>query len=198
MVNLWCIILAYLLGAIPTGFVLVRLLRGQDIRDAGSGNIGATNVAREIGFRMGLLVLAIDIAKAYLAVWAASRISGGSLFWMSAAAVAVMLGNAFPVFLNFRGGKGFATATGLMLCLSPGPTAALAVVFAGTVAVTRHVSAGSIIASITAPLAVWLIEHPPGVQILAVALVAAIVVWRHRENIQRLRAGTESSFTFRR
>jgi len=198
MDNLLWVILAYLLGAVPTGYLMVRWLKGQDIRDVGSGNIGATNVVRAMGFRLGFAVLLIDAGKAYLAVSLAGRFSGGSLFWMSAAAVAVMLGNAFSVFLRFTGGKGFATATGLMFCLAPLPTLTLIAVFIGTVAVTRHISAGSIVTAISAPLSVWLIEHPPAVEVIAVALVASVIVWRHKQNIRRLRDGTEAVFSFRR
>jgi acyl phosphate:glycerol-3-phosphate acyltransferase len=198
MDNVWWVILAYLLGAIPTGYLIVRWRKGQDIREVGSGNIGATNVVRAMGFRVGMIVLLIDAGKAYLAVWLAGWFSGGSLFWMSAAGVAVMVGNAFSVFLNFTGGKGFATATGLMFCLAPLPTVGLAIVFLGTVAVTRHISAGSIITALSAPLSVWLIEHPPAVKVIAVAIIASVIVWRHRENIRRLRDGTESVFSFRR
>ena len=190
------LIAAYLLGAIPFGYLLVKLTTGADIRASGSGNIGATNVLRTTGKAAGIATLLLDIAKGAAAVWLSKRLTGGNIHWMSAAAVAVMLGHVYPVFLRFKGGKAVASFVGAFLYLTPLALAAVLVVFAGTVAVTRHISAGSIVGAATFPLAVWLIAHPPLSVIVAAIAAGAIIVVRHRQNIGRLRAGTEHVFTF--
>ncbi len=187
---------AYLLGAIPFGYLLVKLKTGRDVRASGSGNIGATNVLRTTGRAWGVTTLVLDILKGVAAVWLAERLTGGSIAWMSAAAVAAMLGHIYPVFLGFRGGKAVATFVGAFLYLTPLPLAAVLAVFAGTVGWTRFISLGSITAAATFPLAVWLIQHPPLPVMLAALAGAAFIVYRHRENIQRLRAGTEHKFSF--
>lgn len=193
----WSVLLAYLLGSVPTGFLLVKWTKGADIRNLGSGNIGATNVLRVSGLRAGLAVLLIDAGKAYLAVWLAGVISGQSTAWMSGAAVAVMAGNAYPVFLGFRGGKAVATFLGAFGCLSPAPTAAALAVFLVTAAITRYVSAGSIVAAAAFPLAVWLIQRPAPEVVAASIAAAALILWRHRDNIRRLWAGAEHVFSLR-
>ena len=198
MSNLWGLVIAYLLGTLPTGYLLVKRFQGKDIREFGSGNIGATNVVRAMGPRFGIVVLAIDAAKGFLAVWIAGQISPGSQLWLSAAAVAVMLGNAFPVFLGFRGGKTFATAFGAFSCLAPAAVAAEIPVFFGTALITRHISAGSIVVAITFPLAVWMIIHP-GLAVVSAAVAAgALLLWRHRDNIRRLHEGAEHRFEWRK
>lgn len=197
MGDLWSTIIAYLLGSVPTGFLLVRIARSEDIREVGSGNIGATNVLRVMGLAAGLLVLAIDAGKAYLAVWLAGKITASSTPWMAASAVAAMLGNAYPVFLRFRGGKTVGTFAGAFLCLAPLAVGAVLLVFLGTAAITRHISAGSIMIGISFPLAVWLVEHPPSEVLVASLAAGALIVWRHRDNIRRLRAGREYVFEIR-
>jgi glycerol-3-phosphate acyltransferase PlsY len=188
--------IAYLLGDIPFGYLLVKVTSGRDIRAAGSGNIGATNVLRTTGRAAGVATLLLDIAKGYLAVWLEGRLTGGNAAWMGAAALAVMIGHSYPAFLHFRGGKAVASFVGAYLCLSPLPLAAVLVVFVVMVAWTRHISLGSIVAAATFPLAVWLIEHPPAAVLVTAVLSGALIVYRHRENIVRLRAGTESVFSF--
>lgn len=186
------LIFAYLLGGIPFGYVLVRLKTGRDVRAMGSGNIGATNVLRTTGRALGVVTLLLDIGKGYLAVWAAGRLTGGSPLWMSAAALAVMAGHAFPIFLKFRGGKAMASFVGAFLCLTPLPLAAVLLVFVVVVARTRYISLGSIIGAATLPLAVWLISHPAAPVIAAALVGGGFIVWRHRDNIVRLRAGKEN------
>lgn len=198
MNDLWTVILAYLIGAVPTGYLFAKGMGKLDIRQVGSGNIGATNVVRAMGLSSGVLVLLIDAGKALFAIWFAGRISGGSLFWMSASAVAVMVGNAFPVFLNFRGGKAVATYVGAFGYLTPLPTLAIAVLFLITALITRQVSAGSLIGAVTFPLAVWLILHPPAPLLAAAFLAAMLVIWRHKDNIRRLREGSEQKFSFQK
>jgi len=187
---------AYLLGDIPFGYLLVKLTTGRDVRSSGSGNIGATNVLRTTGRAAAVLTLLLDIGKGYLAVWLEGRLTSGNLAWMSAAALAVMIGHSYSVFLRFRGGKAVAAFVGAWLCLTPLPLAAILVVFVVMVAWTRHISMGSITAAGTFPLAVWLIEHPPLIVVLVAIFSAALIVYRHRENIARLRAGNESVFSF--
>ena len=186
---------AYLLGAIPFGYLLVKWKTGRDVRASGSGNIGATNVLRTTGRAWGVTTLVLDILKGTAAVWLASRLTDGNIAWMSAAAVAAMLGHIYPVFLGFRGGKAVATFVGVFLYLTPLPLLAVLVVFAGTVAWTRFISLGSVTAAVTFPLAVWLIEHPPLPVMLAAMAGAVFIVYRHRENIQRLRSGNEHTFS---
>lgn len=188
--------IAYLLGGIPFGYLLVKLATGRDVRASGSGNIGATNVLRTTGRAAGVATLLLDIAKGYLAVWLEGKLAGGNIEWMSAAALAVMIGHSYPVFLRFRGGKAVAALVGAYLCLTPVPLAAVLVVFVAMVAWTRHISLGSIMAAGSLPLAVWLIEHPPLVVVAAAVCCGALIIWRHRENIGRLRAGSESVFSF--
>ena len=189
---------AYLIGAIPFGFLLVKWKTGADIRASGSGNIGATNVLRTTGWKTGSATLILDIAKGYLAVWLAGYLTDGSEIWMAAAAVAVIAGHAFPVFLGGKGGKAVASFTGAYLCLTPLPLAATAVVFVAMVAVTRHVSVGSIAGAAAFPLAVWMISHPPLPVTLAAIVSGAFIIYRHSENLQRLRAGTEHVFSLGR
>jgi glycerol-3-phosphate acyltransferase PlsY len=187
---------AYLLGAIPFGYLLVKLKTGRDVRSAGSGNIGATNVLRTSGRVSGITTLVLDVLKGVAAVWLADQLSHGDPWWSSLAALAAMAGHAFPVFLKFRGGKAVATFVGAFLYLTPLALAATLVVFVGVVARSRYISLGSVVGAATFPLAVWLLLHPPLPVVLAAVLAGAFIVCRHRENIRRLRAGTEHIFTF--
>src|SRR5271154_4278260 len=162
---------AYLIGSIPFGFLLVKWKTGADVRAAGSGNIGATNVLRTTGRGAGVATLVLDLAKGFFAVWLAGYLTGEYPLWMSAAALAVMAGHAFPVFLKFKGGKAVASFIGAFLYLTPLPLGAVLIVFAITVAATGHISAGSILAAATFPLGVWMILHPP-VEVFLAALIA--------------------------
>jgi len=191
------LVAAYLIGAIPFGFLLVKWKTGADIRESGSGNTGATNVLRTTGWKIGSATLLLDIAKGYLAVWLAGRLTEGSAAWMAAAALAVMAGHAFPVFLRGKGGKAVASFTGAFLYLTPLPLAATAVVFFVMVAATRHISVGSVAGAGAFPLAVWLISHPPLPVTVAAIVSGAFIIYRHRDNLQRLRAGTENIFSLR-
>jgi glycerol-3-phosphate acyltransferase PlsY len=198
MTPILVLVAAFLIGGVPFGYVLVRLRSGQDVRTMGSGNIGATNVLRTSGRGLGILTLALDIAKGVFAVWLADRLLNGSLFWMSLSALAVMFGHAFPIFLKFRGGKAVASFVGAFLYLTPVPLLATMVVFAVTVAASRYVSLGSIAGAICFPIAVFLIEHPPKIVVLAAVIAGAFIVWRHRGNIERIRAGNEHVLGSRR
>ena len=190
------LVVAYLVGGIPFGYLLVRWKTGEDVREKGSGNIGATNVLRTTGRVVALATLLLDIGKGAFAVWLADRLSAGSPVWMSLAALAVMAGHAYPVFLKFQGGKAVASFIGAFLYLTPIPMIAALVIFVIVVAATRQISIGSIVVAGSLPLAVWMIAHPQAAVVLAALLAAVFVIYRHRENIERIRSGTESVFRF--
>jgi len=185
------VVIAYLLGSIPFGYIIVRLKTGSDIRASGSGNIGATNVLRTTGRAAGVLTLMLDFAKGFAAVWLASWLTGGEAAWAALAAVAVLLGHGYPVFLGFKGGKAVASTLGAFLFLTPSAIAAVTVVFVVAVAMTRYISLGSILAAGLFPLAVWLIAHPPFPVIYASVFAGVFIVYRHVDNIRRLHEGTE-------
>ena len=198
MNGLLSLVLAYVIGSIPFGFLLVRLTTGRDVRASGSGNIGATNVLRTTGRAAGVATLLLDIAKGYFAVWLAAALTNDSADWTALAALAVMAGHAFPVFLKFQGGKAVASFLGAFLYVAPLPLFAVLIVFVAAVAVTRHISAGSILAAGSFPLAVWLILHPPVTVMLSALVAGAFIVYRHKSNIERLRTDTENIFTWKR
>lgn len=185
-----------MLGAIPFGYLLVKWTTGADVRAAGSGNIGATNVLRTTGRAAGIATLLLDVGKGYLAVWLAGWISGHSPVSMSVAALAVMAGHSYPVFLKFKGGKAVASFLGAFLFLTPMALGAMLVVFVVVVVWTRHISMGSIVGAATFPLAVWLVQKPELIVVLAGAAAGAFIVYKHSSNMGRLRAGTEHVFTF--
>src|ERR1700675_16679 len=141
MPGLLSLVIAYVLGAIPFGYLLVKFTSGEDVRDSGSGNIGATNVLRTSGRAAGVATLTLAIAKGFLAVWLAAKLTDNSPSWTSLAALAVMAGHAFPVFLKFKGGKAVATFIGAFLYLTPLPLFAVLIVFVIAVAATRPISA---------------------------------------------------------
>ena len=185
------VLFAYLLGSVPTGYIL-GLRAGIDIRKAGSGNVGATNVARVVGKWQGILTLIADALKGFLPVFLASHIDLGSRT-IALAGAAAFLGHLYPVFLRFSGGKGVATALGVLAGLAPWATLVLLVVFAGTVLTSRIVSLGSMIAAAAAPIALWLFSYPfefVGVS----AFLTLMIILRHRGNMKRLFAGTEPRF----
>ena len=196
MIPLAVLPIAYLLGAIPFGYLLVKWKTGADVRAAGSGNIGATNVMRTTGRAVGVVTLLLDIAKGYLAVWTAGRLTGQEALWMSLAALAVMAGHAYPVFLGFKGGKAVASFVGAFLCLTPWALGAELIIFVVIVIWTRHISMGSIVWAATLPLAVWLVMQGPWPAVGASVIAGAFVIYRHSSNIQRLRLGTENVFKF--
>jgi glycerol-3-phosphate acyltransferase PlsY len=185
---------AYLIGGIPFGYLLVRLKTGQDVRALGSGNIGATNVLRTSGKGIGILTLLLDIAKGWFSVWLAGRLTHGDPNWMAAAGVAVVLGHAFPVFLKFEGGKAVASFVGVALAIAPAALLGVVILFVIAVAATRYISLGSILGAGLFPLGVFLIYHPGWPVMAACLFCGAFIIWRHKSNIQRLRAGTENEF----
>src|SRR5580693_3094465 len=146
MMGALAVVLAYLIGGIPFGLIIVKLMKGSDVREEGSGNIGATNVLRTTGPVAGALTLILDAAKAFFAVWLADRLSGGSEFWMSCAALAVLLGHAYSIWLGFKGGKAVASFVGAFAYLTPVPLLAVILIFVFLTATTRYLSLGSVAA----------------------------------------------------
>ena len=191
MTPLLALVAAYLIGGIPFGYLVVKWKTGADVRASGSGNIGATNVLRTTGRAAGIVTLLLDIAKGFAAVWLAGILTSGNIHWMSAAALAVMAGHAFPIFLKFQGGKAVASFIGAYLYLAPVPLLAVLIVWLAAVAYTRYVSLGSILAVGTFPLAVWLFMQPPLSLVAAATVSGAFIIYRHRANIARIRNGTE-------
>ena len=197
--SLWrLVVLGYLLGSIPFGYLLVRATGGGDIRFIGSGNIGATNVARASGWSVGVATLLLDSAKGFLAVWVSGHFSGGNIRFMMYAGFAAILGHVFPVWLKFEGGKGVATALGVFLAICWPAVAAAISLFLLVALFWRYVSLASISAAAALPLLVYLLYapgHAPPATVSACTLVAAVVVIaKHRDNIERLLAGTEPRF----
>jgi glycerol-3-phosphate acyltransferase PlsY len=191
--------LAYLLGSIPFGYLLVRIFRKQDVRTTGSGNIGATNVARSGGKGLGLLTLFLDALKGAVAVLIATHISPNTLHGPStlaiATAVVAVIGHVFPVWLGFRGGKGIATALGVFLALVPWVALSALGLFILVVATTRLVSLGSILAAVSIPVfALILVPHRSTALLLGLSAISLLTIVKHHANISRLLHGTESRF----
>ena len=210
MRSLQVILLAYLIGSIPFGYLIVLARRGADVRESGSGGTGATNVSRQAGKAAGVLTLLLDALKGAVAVLSAQWLIGAPMFavssdrlplsWLvSAAAVAVIVGHCFPVWLGFRGGKGVATALGAFLLLTPIPVVLAMVVFIPIVWLTRYVSVASITAAVCITFFVclqiiWTHGDVSVFRPVAALIATALIVFAHRANIGRLFAGTESKF----
>jgi glycerol-3-phosphate acyltransferase PlsY len=197
----WLLIPAtsYLLGSIPSGYLLVRFFRKQDIRATGSGNIGATNVARSGGKALGILTLLLDVLKGYLAVLLAMHFAPNTLHGPSnlaiAAAVIACLGHVFPIWLGFKGGKGIATALGVFLALVWPVAVASLVLFIIIVAITRIVSLGSVLAAASIPvLAILLIPARTPQLLIGLSIIALLSIVKHHANIARLFQGKEPRF----
>ncbi|HKX31908.1 MAG TPA: glycerol-3-phosphate 1-O-acyltransferase PlsY [Blastocatellia bacterium] len=194
--------LAYLLGSIPFGYLLVRLMSGADVRQIGSGGTGATNVKRKVGTAGGILTLALDALKGAAAVWFAQQLTGavGVTWTVAAAAVLAVVGHCFPVWLGFRAGKGVATGLGVFLMIAPSLVLAAVVIFVLIVWRTRYISLGSIVTAAFVPLGKVaeqsLIRPAPDFAPIVAALCAtsALIIVKHSENIRRLLAGTENRF----
>ena len=188
---------AFLLGSIPTGYLVARA-KGVDIRQHGSGNIGATNVFRTLGKPLGILVFFIDALKGFGAVWLANHFGEACPWTGIVAAVSAIAGHNYTPWLGFKGGKGIATSAGVLLALMPWAVLAIAIVWIVTFKVSRYVSLASICAAAALPVAVgalWSAGCGGNGPLLAFALlISALAIWRHRSNIERLRAGTESRF----
>jgi glycerol-3-phosphate acyltransferase PlsY len=197
--------IAYLFGSIPFGYVLVKMFRGEDIRLSGSGNIGATNVARSGAKGLGIATLALDAGKGVLAVcfawwlaYSSFNSCGGAgqcvppQHLMATAALAAVAGHIFPVWLSFRGGKGVATALGVFALLFPKAVLIGLAVFIVVVAISRYVSLGSVLGAIAFPIAAYFLKLTDAVTLALASAVAVLVVLKHHQNIRRLLAGTEN------
>ena len=198
-----CVLVSYLAGAIPSGLWLGRILRGVDVRTMGSGNLGATNVYRSLGPGIGVATLLLDVAKGALPVFLlpgsalGASFPGGAEWCRLACGLAAILGHVWTVFAAFKGGKGVATSAGVLLALSPVAFAAFLVVFVVAVAITRWISMGSMLGAIAFAVTLGTLSGWSSPTFLFGALVAALVIARHRENIGRLFAGTERRFSFK-
>ena len=181
----------YLIAAIPTGVVIARLMGGEDVRQKGSGNIGATNVYRVAGKLAGVLTLVGDTLKGFLPLLAFKTWLEPTPTQLGIASAVAILGHCYPVYLKFKGGKGVATALGIFLVLSPKAVFFALIVFILTVAITRYISLGSVLAALSAPLVILFLNHPQPI-FLATLFIAALVIWRHNSNIRRLLDGTEN------
>ena len=195
-------VVAYLLGAIPFGLLVVKAQGGPDIREIGSGNIGAANVTRHAGKFAGIITLLFDAGKGYLAVWLAGHFSHGNIRWMMIAAVCAVIGHMFPVWLGFKGGKGVATGLGVFLPICWQAFAAAAVLWLLVVIFWRYSSLGSISAAVALPLFVYLLyapgHAPPEFVTLCTVVISLLVLIKHRPNIARLVAGEEPRLNFSR
>jgi acyl phosphate:glycerol-3-phosphate acyltransferase len=192
----------YLLGSIPFGLIFAKTLGGKDVREHGSGNIGATNVSRVVGPVAGILTLFMDTAKGAAAVWLAARLSEDAAIAMMFAGIAALLGHCFPVWLKFRGGKGVATALGVYLALCPLAALVAVVLFVLVVAFWRYVSLGSLSAAAAMPLLTYILwapgHAPPLVITLGTLFAAVLIFYKHDANLQRLVDGTEPKYSLGR
>ena len=194
-------VLAYLLGSIPMGWILAKLLFKTDIRAKGSGNIGATNALRQFGTKVGVLVLILDMIKGIVAVLLAKSLLGLDNVMVPICGLIAILGHIYPVWLGFKGGKGVATAAGVGLALAPLSIPLALAVFILVVYKTRYVSLGSIIAAIVWGLSlIYFAYHSEmanwGIMAAVVVVVVAVIIGKHKQNIQRLRNGTENKISF--
>ena len=180
---------AYLIGSVPFALLLSRRWGAADLRRVGSGNLGAANVLRASGVKAGVLVAALDVAKGVASVLIAGRLTG-SADTTAMAGFAAIVGHIYPVWLRFRGGKGVATACGVFSVLAPLALPASAAIFVATVWVTKYISLGSVLASAALPLLAYAMGTPAPAVVAAFA-AAALIIFRHRSNLGRLRAGTE-------
>ncbi len=198
------LILAYLFGSIPFGHLIVKLKTGQDVRASGSGATGATNVLRTAGKTLGILTFALDIVKGVVAVllarWLMGVGSGDTTWVVAGAAILAILGHIFPVWLGFKAGKGVATGLGVFLAIAPVAALCAFAIFILIVAKTRYISLGSIVSTVVMiPLIllwngwVWPNLYLPQM-LVAITVVAAVIVFKHSDNIKRLMAGTENKF----
>ena len=184
------VVFSYFLGSVSFGYIIGQL-SGKDVREVGSGNVGATNVMRAVGKTAGIITLVLDAAKGYVAVFLGEQFSGPDSSLPMICGVAALLGHCFPVLLKFRGGKGAATALGVFLRLAPFYIIFALGAFLIVVAITRFVSAGSIVAAATMPVALW-IGGASSVRTLLAAAIAALIIIKHHKNIARLISGEEN------
>lgn len=189
--------LSYLLGATPTSYWVGKAARGVDLREHGSGNLGATNAFRVLGWRWALPVVVVDIGKGFIPVWLVPGLAEVGLGWTLLFGTAAILGHMFSFWVGFRGGKGVATSAGVFLGLAPWAFLGALVVWCLVTFTTRYVSLGSILAAVALPFLVWLTAPAGDGRTGLVAFSAALatfVIWKHRSNVRRLLAGEENRF----
>lgn len=189
MQEILLVLLCYLIGSVPFSYIFSRIFGGVDIRSKGSGNVGATNVLRNLGVKAALLALIGDLLKGFIATWIAFTWGGPILIFLCPAAA--MIGHCYPLFLNFKGGKAVATAGGIVLYINPLIFIILLLIFAVVIFLSRYVSLGSLIVALSLPIIAMLFNH--NIEIIILFFFAAsLVIYKHKENIDRLRNGTES------
>jgi glycerol-3-phosphate acyltransferase PlsY len=185
---------SYLVGAIPTSYLAGRLFKGIDLREHGSRNLGATNVYRVLGWKYAIPVGLVDLAKGAVPVWLAGARGPDIALFPLYCGVAAVFGHVFSIFVGMSGGKGVATASGVVLALAPKALLAVLVVWAALVWLTGYVSVGSVVSSALFPLAAYLLEGARGGVLIVETALAAFLVWKHRVNLRRLANGTENRF----
>lgn len=198
--------LSYLIGSIPTSIIAGKLLRGIDIREHGSGNAGATNVFRVLGWKAGVAVLIIDMLKGFVPTVWISQLPQGALGWPAInfqiiAGLCAVFGHIWTVFAGFKGGKGVGTGAGMLIGLAPAAVGICVVVFVLVVAITRYVSLGSMLASLALPVVIFVkhytLHQPQPTQLMVFSMfIPALIVYTHRSNIRRLMEGTENRIQF--
>jgi acyl phosphate:glycerol-3-phosphate acyltransferase len=190
-------LVAYLIGALPFGYWFVRLTSGKDIRTIGSGNIGATNVHRTQGGKAGAIVLLLDVLKGFVAVLLAAWIARNSATALALAAVFVMLGHCYPVFLHFKGGKAVACFIGAFLYIAPLALAVVLLLFVAVVALSKYISVASMVGAALFPIFFWILYRPATVLLLASIFCGLLILYRHKGNVKRLWSGQENVFSLR-
>ena len=190
LVELVLVVFAYFVGSIPFAYIFVRWVTGRDVRSEGSGNVGATNALRSAGWKVGVTVTALDIAKGSLAVWAMMVFNPESA-WLAAAVLAVVAGHCFPPWLLFRGGKGVATGFGAFLVIAPLSAVAALGVWVVMLVAFRWVSLASMTATASFPVIIQLLDRPDWITLSTVAATAILIILRHHSNIRNLLTGEE-------
>jgi len=190
--NISLVILAYLLGSVSFGYLLVKKLKNIDIRKVGSGSAGATNISRVLGLKLALLVFLLDIGKGFLAVLLAGKFAS-SPWIIIVCAFAVIIGHNWPIFFSFKGGRGSATTLGVIIAIMPLESLIIFAIIVLIILTTRYVSLASMVGSVLIPIFLFLFQHPPQYYLLGFS-ITALIIWRHIPNIKRLLQGTEPKF----
>lgn len=195
MISIFIIVLAYLIGSVSIGYLFAQWFKGVDIRKLGSGSAGATNISRLMGFKMAVLVLILDAFKGFIAIHLALSLFGKNLLageWVVLlCGVAVIAGHNWPLYFNFKGGRGAATMLGVFLALMPLPTLIVFVMVCIIIALTRYVSLGSIAGAIAVPITILIIDKPPEYFYFGI-IISITIIYQHKENIKRLLRGKEA------
>ncbi len=197
MIYFLLLVLGYIIGSIPFSYLFTRFLTNKDIRTQGSGNVGATNAYRTSGWLTGLLSLLGDMLKGIIGAWIVIHLAGDYRYAVAFVGFGIIIGHCYPVLLKFRGGKGVASAAGYIFMLMPNLIIPLVVIFLSVVFFSRYVSLGSIAGAFFLPFLIYY-SHRPWEYLATFIVLSILVIFRHKENIVRLRAGTESKFSFQR